>query len=111
MYRKTTLFTLVLALLVIVLGSYVRLSDAGLGCPDWPGCYGKAIVESNVEFKTQAEANFPGNPLNISKAWKEMTHRYVAGFLGILVLVLALMAWTQKQCRAAAITSTTLLLL
>lgn len=110
MYRKTTLFTLVLALVVIVLGSYVRLSGAGLGCPDWPGCYGKAMVESNLEFRTQAEARFPGNPLNISKAWKEMTHRYVAGFLGILVLVLVLMAWTQKQCRAAALTSTMLLL-
>ena len=111
MYRKATLFTLILALLVIVLGSYVRLSDAGLGCPDWPGCYGQAIVGSDPEFKVLAESSFPDSPLNISKAWKEMTHRYVAGFLGLVILVLALMAWTQKQCRAAAITSTSLLLI
>ena len=111
MYRKATLFTLILALLVIVLGSYVRLSDAGLGCPDWPGCYGQVIVGSDPEFKALAESSFPESPLNISKAWKEMTHRYVAGFLGLVILVLALLAWTQKQCRAAAITSTSLLLI
>ena len=111
MYRKATLFTLILALLVIVLGSYVRLSDAGLGCPDWPGCYGQAIVGSDPEFKALAESSFPESPLNISKAWKEMTHRYVAGFLGLVILVLALLAWTQKQCRASAITSTSLLLI
>ena len=111
MYRKAILFTLFLALLVIVLGSYVRLSDAGLGCPDWPGCYGQAVIGSDPEYKAQAETLFPDSPLNISKAWKEMTHRYVAGILGIVILVLALMAWTQKQCRAAAITSTSLLLI
>jgi len=111
MYRKAALFTLLLALLVIVLGSYVRLSDAGLGCPDWPGCYGQAVIGSDPEFKAQAETSFPESPLNISKAWKEMTHRYVAGVLGIVILILALMAWTQKQCRAAAISSTSLLLI
>lgn len=111
MFRITTLFTLVLALIVIVLGSYVRLSDAGLGCPDWPGCYGKVIISGDAEFKTQADALFPESPLNISKAWKEMSHRYVAGFLGILILILALAAWTQKQCRGAAVFSTSSLLI
>ncbi|MCK4842363.1 MAG: signal recognition particle-docking protein FtsY [Methylococcales bacterium] len=110
MFRKATLFTLVLALIVIILGSYVRLSDAGLGCPDWPGCYGKAVISDDAEFKAQAEQNFPQSPLNISKAWKEMTHRYVAGVLGILVLILAVTAWTQKKCRLASVTSTSLLL-
>lgn len=111
MYRKAALFTLFLALLVIVLGSYVRLSDAGLGCPDWPGCYGQIVIGSDPEFKALAETSFPESPLNISKAWKEMTHRYVAGFLGLVILILALVSWTQKQCRAAAITSTSLLLI
>lgn len=111
MFRKATLFTLVLSLIVIVLGSYVRLSDVGLGCPDWPGCYGKAIISSDADFKSQAEALFPESPLNISKAWKEMSHRYVAGFLGILILILAFAAWTQKHCRGAVVISTTTLLI
>lgn len=111
MFRKATLFTLVLALIVIVLGSYVRLSDAGLGCPDWPGCYGKAIISGDAEFKTQADALFPESPLNINKAWKEMSHRYVAGFLGVLILILALTAWTQKHCRGSAVFSTISLLI
>lgn len=111
MYRKTTLFTLVLVLVVIVLGAYVRLSGAGLGCPDWPGCYGQPIVSADAEFKIQADALFPNTPLDVSKAWKEMTHRYVAGVLGILALILAIGAWTRKQCRMAAVTSTLLLLI
>jgi len=111
MFRKTTLFTLLIALVVIVIGSYVRLSGAGLGCPDWPGCYGQAVLESSTEFKAQADSLFPGNPLDLTKAWKEMSHRYVAGFLAILVVILALSSWTQRHCRLASMSSTTLLLL
>ena len=110
MFRKTLLFTLFLALVVIVLGAYVRLSDTGLGCPDWPRCYGQIVIENTPEFKAQADALFPNNPLDVSKAWKEMSHRYVAGVLGFLVLILALFSWTQKQCRLASISSTTLVL-
>ncbi|WP_031433066.1 signal recognition particle-docking protein FtsY [Methylomarinum vadi] len=111
MFRKLVLFTALLALFVIVLGAYVRLSDAGLGCPDWPGCYGKAMVSDDAAFKSQAEQTFPDNPLDAGKAWKEMTHRYAAGLLGVLALVLAVMAWWQKQCRLPAVLSTGALLL
>ena len=75
---------IVLALTVIVLGAYTRLSDAGLGCPDWPGCYGKISVPTIVSDDYQ-------RPLEAGKAWKEMIHRYVAGTLGLLILVILAM--------------------
>ena len=103
MFRKLTLVCAVLALLVIIFGAYVRLSDAGLGCPDWPGCYGKTIVSESATFKAEAEAAFPNTSLDTAKAWKEMTHRYLAGALGILVLVLLPLAWKMKERRMAAL--------
>jgi fused signal recognition particle receptor len=86
-----------LALLVIVLGAYVRLSDAGLGCPDWPGCYGKALVSDSAQFKADAASQFPGVAVDTAKAWKEMSHRYLAGTLGILVLIMLPLAWRQAK--------------
>lgn len=103
MFRKLVLFSAILALIVIVMGSYVRLSDAGLGCPDWPGCYGKAWISDSAEFQAEAKSAFPNSPLDIAKAWKEMTHRYLAGTLGVVVLVMFAMAWRQKSQRSAAI--------
>ncbi|QPK65327.1 signal recognition particle-docking protein FtsY [Methylomonas sp. LL1] len=101
MFRKLTLVCALLALLVIVMGAYVRLSDAGLGCPDWPGCYGKAMVSDSVQFKTDAQAAFPDSPLDTGKAWKEMSHRYLAATLGILILALVPLAWRlRQQCSA-----------
>lgn len=111
MFRKLTLFCACLALVVIVMGAYVRLSDAGLGCPDWPGCYGKAVVSDSAQFKADAEAVFPDSPLDTAKAWKEMVHRYLAGALGIFVLAMLILAFGLKQQRAAAITWSTLLLI
>lgn len=111
MFKKLSLFCAFLALLVIVMGAYVRLSDAGLGCPDWPGCYGKALVSNSAEFQADAQAVFPQNPLDTAKAWKEMTHRYLAGVLGIAVLILFAMSWRQKQQRAELITWSSILLL
>ena len=111
MFRKLSLFCAFLALIVIVMGAYVRLSDAGLGCPDWPGCYGKALVSDSAEFQADAQAVFPQSPLDTSKAWKEMTHRYLAGSLGVVVLILFAMAWRLKQQRSALISWTGILLL
>ena len=110
MFRSITLFSLILAFTVIILGAYVRLSDAGLGCPDWPGCYGKAMVSNNAEFAEQAKQSFPDSSLDVAKAWKEMGHRYVAGVLSIFVLVLNILAWREKSFRTAAITSSLALL-
>lgn len=103
MFRKFTLASALVALLVIILGAYVRLSDAGLGCPDWPGCYGQAIINDSPQFKAEAEALFPNLPLDTTKAWKEMAHRYLAGTLGILVLVLLPLAFKSKEQRSASI--------
>jgi fused signal recognition particle receptor len=111
MFRKLSLFCAFLALIVIVMGAYVRLSDAGLGCPDWPGCYGKALVSDSPEFQADAQAVFPQNPLDTAKAWKEMTHRYLAGSLGVILLILFAMAWRLKQQRSALISWTGILLL
>ena len=84
------------ALLVLMLGAYTRLSDAGLGCPDWPGCYGQLDVpESTEELKRAGEA-FPDQPVEAEKAWKEMLHRYFAGTLGLLILSLAILSWRRR---------------
>jgi len=84
-HRRLVLATLLLAFCVIVVGAYVRLSDAGLGCPDWPLCYGRAV---------------PGDDLGASalqRAWKEMAHRYLAGGLGLLILAVFFSARKRRQ--------------
>ncbi len=86
-----------LAFLVVVLGAWVRLSDAGLGCPDWPGCYGHLDVPKSEIEVAAANAAFPQRPLEAHKAWKEMIHRYAAGTLGLLVATLAVMAWRRRH--------------
>ncbi|HWA38484.1 MAG TPA: COX15/CtaA family protein [Burkholderiales bacterium] len=77
--------TLGLTFIVIVVGAYVRLSDAGLGCPDWPGCYGHPVPRDIAD----ADA--------LAKAWKEMGHRYLAGALGLLLLLVAVLAWRARR--------------
>lgn len=111
-FKKITLFTAVLALCVVVLGAYVRLSDAGLGCPDWPGCYGYMTVPQSEAAIAQAQVAYPDSPLETHKAWKEMLHRYVAGTLGLLILAMCVLGWiARRQIRVAPWTPTALLLL
>jgi len=83
------------ALVVVVVGAFVRLTDAGLGCPDWPGCYGKATPVHAAESIAQAVAEQGGThgPVSLQKAWHEMSHRYLAGTLGLLILGISAMAW------------------
>ena len=83
-------FTILLALCVIVFGAYVRLTDAGLGCPDWPGCYGFVTVPQTAEDYLSVEENFPGEIIDEGKAWREMIHRYIASLLGFLILLMFL---------------------
>ncbi|MGR9045278.1 MAG: signal recognition particle-docking protein FtsY [Gammaproteobacteria bacterium] len=103
MFRKITLFCAFLALLAVVLGAYVRHSEAGLGCPDWPGCYGQFVIGDAADFKARAEQAFPGSTADVVKAWKEMSQRYAAGVLALSIVLLTLLSWRQKQCRMAAI--------
>lgn len=90
--RKLVRFSLIFCFVVIVLGAYTRLTDAGLGCPDWPGCYGFLSVPQSAERQQIAMDAFPEAPLDTSKAWNEMIHRYAAGILGLLVLAIAVLA-------------------
>ncbi len=97
MYRKLVLLTAVLTFALIVLGAYVRLSDAGLGCPDWPGCYGQLSPHHAAEHIVEAQRASPQGPVSFAKAWKEMIHRYLASFVGLLIVVIAATAWRRRH--------------
>jgi len=97
LFTQLAFFATGLALVVVVLGAYVRLSDAGLGCPDWPGCYGQIAVPGELSAVERANLSFPERPLEAAKAWKEMIHRYFAGALGLLILALAATAWVRRR--------------
>ena len=98
LYRPLLILATLLALGVISLGAYVRLSDAGLGCPDWPGCYGHLIgVPDTPHEQSAAMQAFPDSPVETHKAWKEMAHRYLAGALGLVIVALAGVAWKNRQ--------------
>jgi fused signal recognition particle receptor len=110
MFRKITLIALIITLLVVFWSSIVQVSNSGSACPDWPGCFGKAYVSDDVEFRVQAAAEFPQSRFNITKAWTKIIHRYLAAFLALLLVAMTFTAWTQKQCRGSALMSTVLLL-
>ena len=85
-FRWLTAAALALCLTVVVFGAYVRLSDAGLGCPDWPTCYGHLTVPTEAQHVEQAQQQYPDRPVQAPKAWKEMIHRYLASTLGLLIV-------------------------
>lgn len=97
LFKKLTLIAAVLALCVVVLGAYVRLSDAGLGCPDWPGCYGALTVPESESAIQAAQTAYPHSTVHVGKAWKEMAHRYLAGTLGLIILSMVVLGWRAKR--------------
>jgi len=100
MFSQSSRFAALLALCVVVLGAYVRIHDAGLGCPDWPGCYGKANPFLAHDDISAAEAAMPTGPVTVFKAWIEMIHRYLAmgvGLLIIVTLVASLRLWKRER--------------
>ncbi len=96
-FKKLLLLTTITAFCLVVLGAYVRLSDAGLGCPDWPGCFGTLSVPESQSAIENAELNFPTQRVETDKAWKEMIHRYVAGFLGIMIFLIGIISYKNKR--------------
>ena len=95
--KKLAGFGVLFALLVVSVGAYTRLADAGLGCPDWPGCYGFLTVPDQVEEVELAETRYPGAPVEFVKAWWEMGHRYIAGALLVLVFSMLVMAYRGRE--------------
>jgi cytochrome c oxidase assembly protein subunit 15 len=95
--RRLVLGAVLLCFGVVVLGAYVRLSAAGLGCPDWPGCYGHLTPAGAAE--EAAQPAYAARPLEPGKAWREMLHRYAAGTLGLLVVLIAALAIRTRSAR------------
>ena len=95
-YHRFIVITCFLVFIVIVLGAFTRLADAGLGCPDWPGCYGKLVVPQSEEQVVEKHY-LEQRPLEPAKGWKEMIHRYFAGTLGIFILIITIWSWLRRR--------------
>lgn len=103
-YRKLVWVTAFLTFDLIMFGAFTRLTDSGLGCPDWPGCYGHANPLQALEHIRAAEAAMPDGPVTVMKAWIEMIHRYFAMGVGVLIIAMMIIAWrgwlkSQRQDR------------
>jgi cytochrome c oxidase assembly protein subunit 15 len=94
-YRKLVWVTLFLTFDLIMFGAFTRLTDSGLGCPDWPGCYGHANPLQAHAHISAAEAAMPTGPVTVMKAWIEMIHRYLAMGIGVLIIALMIIAWRR----------------
>ncbi len=105
MLRILTLVATALAFIIVVLGAFVRLNDAGLGCPDWPGCYGHVGVPDEPAELAKARERFPDKPVEARKAWIEMAHRYLASTLGVLIVLIAALAWRTRGDTGQSIAS------
>ena len=111
-FKGLVLAATLLALCVVSLGAYVRLTDAGLGCPDWPGCYGTLTVPQSEAAILQAQTTYPNSSVEVGKAWREMAHRYLAGTLGLFVLSIFVLGWkARNEIKSSPYTSSFLLLL
>src|SRR6201994_4653360 len=100
--RSLALAGLVLCFTVVVLGAYVRLTTAGLGCPDWPGCYGHITPPSHLDIAENNQV-FPNKPIDEGKAWREMIHRYAASTLGLIIVTLAVLAFVTRRQRLVSL--------
>ncbi|NID17471.1 COX15/CtaA family protein [Luteibacter yeojuensis] len=102
--RTLALLAALFAFCVVMFGAFVRLSNAGLSCPDWPTCYGKVTWPGHAQDIAQANQAFPDRPYETHKAWREQVHRFLAGSLGVMVLAIALVsAWRRRFAVAAVL--------
>ena len=88
---------IVFALVVILLGGWTRLNDAGLGCPDWPGCFGSLVLPADLSKVEAVAPHFGVEEVDMFKGWLEMIHRYAASFLGLIILFIAGIAWQNRR--------------
>jgi heme a synthase len=95
--RTLTLLTVFLTFDLTLFGAFTRLTDSGLGCPDWPGCYGQATPIGAKAQISAEQAAMPTGPVTHQKAWIEMIHRYAASGVGVLILVLAISSWMERR--------------
>jgi len=95
--RTLTLVTLFITFDLVLFGAFTRLTDSGLGCPDWPGCYGAASPIGAHADISAAQQAMPTGPVTFPKAWIEMIHRYMATTVGVLIIVLAVGSWMQRR--------------
>ena len=103
-------FAVLLAFIVVALGAWTRLVDAGLGCPDWPGCYGHLTVPTSEQQLARAAELFPGHTVDAAKGWPEMIHRYAAASLGFVILILTFLAWRWRHVASYPVKHSTFLL-
>lgn len=102
--QALTLVTLFLTFDLVLFGAFTRLTDSGLGCPDWPGCYGSASPVGAKAEILAAQTAMPSGPVTHSKAWIEMVHRYLATGVGVLIIVLTVSSWLARKARGAPFT-------
>ncbi|WP_374586046.1 heme A synthase [Pseudoduganella sp.] len=100
-YRKLVWIGVFIAFDLIAFGAFTRLTDSGLGCPDWPGCYGEANPFIAHEQIVAAEKLMPTGPVTVAKAWIEMIHRYLAMVIGIMIMAMAIVGWWRRDRRTA----------
>jgi cytochrome c oxidase assembly protein subunit 15 len=101
--RTLALLAALFAFCVVMFGAFVRLSNAGLSCPDWPTCYGKATWPGHAQDIARANEAFPDRPYETHKAWREQVHRFLAGSLGVMVLGIAVVAAWRRRFAVAAV--------
>src|SRR5438552_4739910 len=101
MFLKLALAAASLALIVVVFGAFVRLSNAGLSCPDWPTCYGRLAWPTQPSEISAANERFPERPVESNKAWREQVHRFLAG--GLVLTTFALAAWSWRRRRETGV--------
>ena len=94
---KLVTIALFLAVEVVLMGGFTRITDSGLGCPDWPGCFGKMVMTTDTEMLSYLQERYPEIHVAAHKGWIEMIHRYIAGILGLLIMVLAYLGYREKQ--------------